>query len=319
LVVFQSFVFTQGIVAQSLGKKITIELKNQSLHEALQQIESASGFKMSYTINQVKDYGNITVEKSVLTISQILDKVLVNTRLTYLLKNQNILIIEKENIDDPSLFSNKIIVSGKIVDAGGYTLIGVTIKVKGRNDGTISDIDGNYSLLVNKDDALLFSYIGYLSKEISVNAQEEINIVLNEDVLSLDEVVVVNNGYQSLPKERSAGSFSTPDLSILQQRSTSNNLLDRLDGLIPGLVFNNGTNNEYYPVMLRGLTSINASFQPLYVVDGIPVDNFNNVNPNDVENISVLKDASAAAIYGVKAANGIILIETKSGGVDKKA
>ncbi|MCC8153930.1 MAG: SusC/RagA family TonB-linked outer membrane protein [Tannerellaceae bacterium] len=206
-----------------------------------------------------------------------------------------------------------------VKDKTGEPLIGVSIQVKGTTTGTITDFDGNYSLNVKSGDVLVFSYVGYVSQEITVTNQTVLNVELLEDSEMLDEVVVI--GYGAIRKSDVTGSISTAKGSDIT-KTQSFNALDGLKGKAAGvnIYSNTGQPGGEMRVVIRGISTINASAAPLYVVDGVVMTDFQLVNPNDIESIEVLKDASSAAIYGARGANGVILVTTKRGGnTGKKA
>ncbi len=208
-------------------------------------------------------------------------------------------------------------VAGMVVDGAGEPVIGANVVVKGTTNGTITDFDGNYSLEgVSANDILVVSYIGYLSQELPVGNQSSIKVTLREDTQTLDEVVVV--GYGTMRKSDVTGSIGVAkgdDLTKNQNFSA----LDNLRGKVSGVnIFSNSSQPGAYSnrVVIRGMATINASSNPLYVVDGVVMENFDLVNPNDIESMEVLKDASAAAIYGARGANGVIMVTTKRGNKD---
>ena len=208
-------------------------------------------------------------------------------------------------------------VTGVVVDATGEPVIGANVVVKGTTNGTITDFDGNYTIEgVSASDVLVFSYIGYLSQEITIGNQAAINVTLSEDSQALEEVVVV--GYGVMRKSDVTGSIGVAkgdDLTKNQNFSA----LDNLRGKVSGVnIFSNSSQPGAYSnrVVIRGMATINASTNPLYVVDGVVMENFDLVNPNDIESMEVLKDASAAAIYGARGANGVIMVTTKRGKKD---
>ena len=208
-------------------------------------------------------------------------------------------------------------VTGVVVDATGEPVIGANVVVKGTTNGTITDFDGNYTIEgVSASDVLVFSYIGYLSQEITVGNQAAINVTLSEDSQALEEVVVV--GYGVMRKSDVTGSIGVAKGDELTKNQNFS-ALDNLRGKVSGVnIFSNSSQPGAYSnrVVIRGMATINASSNPLYVVDGVVMENFDLVNPNDIETMEVLKDASAAAIYGARGANGVIMVTTKRGKKD---
>ncbi|MFS2365314.1 SusC/RagA family TonB-linked outer membrane protein [Parabacteroides distasonis] len=208
-------------------------------------------------------------------------------------------------------------VTGVVVDGTGEPVIGANVVVKGTTNGTITDFDGNYTIEgVPADGVLVISYIGYLSQEVPVGNQSMIKVTLKEDTQTLDEVVVV--GYGTMKKSDVTGSISTAKGDDLV-KNQSFSALDNLRGKVSGVnIFSNSSQPGAYSnrVVIRGIATINSSSNPLYVVDGVVMENFDLVNPNDIESMEVLKDASAAAIYGARGANGVIMVTTKRGKKD---
>ena len=206
-------------------------------------------------------------------------------------------------------------VSGTVTaEADGGALPGVNVLVKGSSTGTVTDIEGNYSINVpNEDDILVFSSIGYIAQEVPINGRSVIDIALAEDVQSLEEVVVVGYGVQR--KSEVTGSVGVVSGEELEVQPTFN-VLQSLRGKVPGVTIfgNSGSPTGSNRVIIRGIGTINASADPLYVVDGVVMDGIEAMNPNDIESVEVLKDASSTAIYGSRGANGVILITTKRGG-----
>ena len=229
------------------------------------------------------------------------------------------------------LFAQDISVSGNVKDERGDALIGVTIQVKGTTTGNITDVDGNYILSsVPTNAELVFSYMGYQTQTIAVKGQSVINVVMKEDMQALDEVVVVGFGTQK--KVNLTGAVASVGSEVLENKPVAN-VGQALQGVVPNLNVSatNGQPNASASFNVRGGTSIGwnddddkwevQTGSPLIIVDGIQVDAdyLNMMNPNDIENISVLKDASASAIYGARATYGVMLITTKTGKNDTKA
>lgn len=203
-------------------------------------------------------------------------------------------------------------ITGTVIDSNGEPVIGANVLVKGTGNGTITDTDGHYSLKTSTNTTLLFSFVGYDSKEVKVGSQSVINVTLVEDQHLLDEVVVV--GYGTMRKSDLTGSISTAKGDDII-KSQSFNALDGLKGKVAGVnIFSNtGQPGGEMRVVIRGLSTVNASASPLYVVDGVVMTDFQLLNPNDVESVEVLKDASSSAIYGARGANGVIMVTTKRG------
>ena len=213
-----------------------------------------------------------------------------------------------------SMMAQNITVSGVVTSkTDGEPLIGATVRVKGTNQGTATDIDGNYTLPnVAKNATLIFNYVGFAERSLPVGGQTTVNAALTETTSALDELVVV--GYGVAKKSDLTSSISTIKGGEINEM-VAGNAMDALQGRVPGVQVASGGGPGTTPkVMIRGVTSVNGS-NPLYVVDGVPLNtsNINFINNNDIESMEVLKDASASAIYGTRASNGVIIITTKKG------
>jgi TonB-linked SusC/RagA family outer membrane protein len=208
------------------------------------------------------------------------------------------------------VFQNKVNVTGNVQDEKGEALPGVNVTVKGTSIGTTTDVNGNYSLnLSEKQDVLVFSFIGYATQEVAVNDRAVLNVTLEEDVKSLDEVVVV--GYGTQKKKDITGSVAVVEMEALKS-IPAGSAAEALQGQASGVtVINSGVPGDASKVMVRGITSF-GNTQPLVLIDGVEAD-LNDISANDIQSIQVLKDAGAAAIYGVRGANGVIVVTTKKG------
>ena len=207
--------------------------------------------------------------------------------------------------------SNARTVSGTVVDETGEPMIGVSVLVTGTREGVATDFDGNFSLKVPAGATLSFSYVGYKPQTVKVGDQSTINVTMEPDANVLDEVVAI--GYGTIKKRDLTGAVSSVDNQTITITPTSNPL-DALQGRVAGLDVStsSGAPGSSPSVQLRGVRSITASGSPLYIIDGMPGDQ-NTINPNDIESIEVLKDASSTAVYGSSGANGVIIITTKKG------
>lgn len=208
-------------------------------------------------------------------------------------------------------------ISGNVTDKSGAAIPGVAVEVKNTTIGTVSDIEGNYSLPVVENDAVLvFSFLGYKDTEVDVGSRSVIDVVLIEDVQSLDEVIVI--AYGETQRRKFTGSLSTvnaSEISNIPQTSPLQMVQGRAAGVL--VEDNGGAPGSVGSILIRGVGSYNSNTEPLYVIDGIPTANFQAFNPGDIESISILKDASATSIYGSRASNGVVLITTKQGKAGK--
>ncbi|MBL7858165.1 MAG: SusC/RagA family TonB-linked outer membrane protein [Cyclobacteriaceae bacterium] len=313
--------------AQLLDKKVTLEVEDVSLEQALYKLQDASEVKIFFSLESLNTEGGnvVSLQAHEETLRKVLDQLLTPYNIKYRVdeKNSSIIILKKENskpiqstLSAPtrSIQINTLTnVTGKVTDATTQQpLAGVNIVVKGTTNGTTSDADGKYSVNANENDILVFSFIGYSVIEIKVDNQSVIDINLVEDVKSLNEVVVFSTGYAEETPERTTGSFSNVGKELLE-RNVGSDLASRLNGVTPSLLVDQRNGNQAF-FNIRGRSTIMANDQPLIVVDNFPYNgNINTINPNDIENITVLRDAAAASIWGVRAGNGVIVITTKKG------
>lgn len=211
-------------------------------------------------------------------------------------------------------FAQEKTVTGTITAASdGMAMPGVNVLIKGTSKGTATDFNGEYSISASESDVLIFSYLGYIQQEVLVGDKTTINVVLTEDTSALDEVVVI--GYGTQKKSDLTGSVSVVDTQEMAKQA-SNDVTQMMQGRVAGVsITTDGQPGAAPSVRIRGVATfgIGASAEPLYVVDGVPIDGIRDINPNDIESVQVLKDASAGAIYGNRAGNGVIIITTKSG------
>ena len=210
-----------------------------------------------------------------------------------------------------NLYAQEITTTGTVVDQNGEPLIGVTVSVMKGSNGTITDIDGNFSIKCNKGATLKFSYIGY-KDATQVAMGTKMNIVLTEDAQALDEVVVI--GYGTVKKRDLTGAISTVNAKTIEERQPTD-IFQALQGEVSGLQISNnsGAPGDTGTMLIRGASTMGSGVTPLYIVDGVAVDNISTINPADIESMEILKDAASAAIYGSRSAAGVIIISTKRG------
>lgn len=283
--------------------KINLSLKNVSLNEAINLIEDQTDFVFFYNNAEIDLTRKVNADISNGNIKEFLNEVLGNYN--YQIENKKIVLTPKETQQLKKI-------NGTITDASGVPIIGANVVVKGSTTGTVTDIDGNFSLEVSQGSSLEISYIGYLKKEIIVNDKNSYLVQLTEDSKALDEVVVV--GYGTEKKVNVIGSIAQIGSDRLENRSTpqlSNALTGQMSGVT--VIQRSGRPGDSSgQIRVRGVGSFGATPDALVLVDGLP-GSLNDINPEDVESISVLKDASTAAIYGARAANGVVLVTTKTG------
>lgn len=290
--------------------RINLSMKNSTVKEVLKGIESKSEFTFYYNDKVVDTDERVTIHAENKSISDILATILPNCE--FKVSNKNI-IITKKTVEHHVVQQRKT-VTGVVKDANGEIVIGANVSVKGTTNGTITDMDGKFTLDVPNNAILLVSYIGYISQEIPVKNATSINIQLKEDTQTLEEVVVV--GYGTQKKVNLTGAVETVSADVIEDRPIKS-VTDALQGTALGVTVSSasGKPGQFSSIKVRGDASLNQA-GALVLVDGLP-GNINRVNPQDIESISVLKDAASAAIYGSRAAEGVILITTKVGNTSK--
>lgn len=323
-------VVVMQVSARSMGQTVSVNVKNAPVSSVLKEIRHQTGYDFFYSKDLLKDAKMISLSCKNVAIEKVLDSCLSGLPITYEIKNNVVLFRKKEDIAAPVDYSiPPITLKGRITDSTGTPLKGATVRLKRTPNVIGTDGNGEFTLSgLKSGDVIVVSFVGYQTREIIVTGEPAnyLNIVLKAEINKLTEIAVVSNGYQTLPKERSAGAFGKPDMSLVYERSFSMNILQRLDGLVPGLVINNSPSASQNPILVRGLTTVGTEVlpgfgvygngtnrNPLYVVDGIPINDINTINPQDVADVTVLKDATAASIWGARAANGVIVINTKKG------
>jgi TonB-linked SusC/RagA family outer membrane protein len=316
------FITCLNLNAYSSAQIVTLDSKEVTLQKVFKEIYRQTGYQFFYEDALLDKAGKVNLSVKDKTIEETLSLVFNNLPLSYSIKNKTIVVspikkavsYEKKDENKEPILANPI--KGKITNAAGESMVGVNVLTSSSQKGAISDINGNYSLEVEAEDkVLIFSYIGYVTRSVNIDGQTNMDIILLEEPFVLQEVSIVATGYQRLSKERSAGSFSMIKNDDFNVKSNSMSVIDRLEGLVPGLSVNYGRNSEKF--LIRGLTSVNASKSPLIVVDGVPIFDGSTmtslVNPDDIESVTLLRDATAASIWGAAAANGVIVITTKKG------
>ena len=292
----------------------TIEYNNRTVKDVFSEIEKQSEYIFFYLDNSLDLNRKVSVKVKNQQINAILDQVFSGTKNTYYISDRQI-IVSKENDKTATTIQQQDnrSISGVVSDEFG-PIVGANVIVKGTTNGGITDLDGKFTINnVPNNATIQVSFIGYLTQEIKITNQTNLNIVLQEDAIGMEEVVVI--GYGSQRKSDLTGGITAVGSDKLQMVST-NNLLDKLSGQVSGLNITTGNARpgESPAIRLRGENSLSADNSPLVVLDGIPYNgSINDIDPNVIENISVLKDASAAAIYGSRGSNGVILIQTKKG------
>lgn len=294
--------FANTLFAQTT--KIDLSIKNGTLRQFIAAVEASTEY--TFMLDQTVDQSQpLSVEAKQVTLPVLLDKTFADKTIGYEVVGKQIIL----KVAPSSKKKTKV--TGVITDERGEPVIGANVILKGSPNGTVTDLDGRYSIETAQNDILQVSYIGYIPQDVRVENQVKIDVRLQEDNLKLDEVVVI--GYGTQKRSNLSGAISKVSSDVIESKPVAN-VLSALQGEIPGMVIQRSSGqpgNETFEMNVRGASSTNGGNSPLVLVDGVPGD-INLINPQDIESISVLKDASAS-IYGARAAGGVFLITTKRG------
>jgi TonB-linked SusC/RagA family outer membrane protein len=304
----------------SQSTKMNLKLKDVSLEEVIWSIKKVTEFNFFYNSEDIKGIDQLDLDCKDATAEEILIKCLEGTDLTYEIVNKAVIIKKAEKpaikVNDTPLEQQpqRKEIKGTVKDTQGLPLPGVSVVVKGTTTGTITDVNGEFDLSVPVDaKVLVFSFVGMKTIEVLAGNKTMLNIVLEEEMVGIEDVVVVGYGIQK--KETVTGAVSaikTTDLLQSPQANISNALVGRLPGLF-AVQRSGEPGKDQSTIRIRGIGTFAGTQDPLVMVDGIESTNYNNIDPNEIESISILKDASATAVYGVRGANGVLLITTKRG------
>ena len=318
-----------GFTVSAQSQKVSLDFKNERVEKVLASIKSQTGMSLVFSDQLVDVNRKVTMQLKDVTLKEALTRLLSGTDLTFEIRNNKIYFIEKKAVSRPG--SKKKRVTGVVKDVMGEPLIGANVVEKGRStNGVITDFNGKFTLEVDESASLVVSYIGYLAQDIPTKGKGDFHIILKEDTNTLDEVVVT--GYGDFKKATYTGSASvltTEKLEAIPVVSVG----QMIESNIPGISVVAGTSSQpgaKTTLRVRGVASMNASTEPLYVLDGVPIPSYDlsnftsmseaggmgfieTLNPADIESITVLKDAASASLYGAKGANGVVLITTKKG------
>ncbi|WP_073346371.1 TonB-dependent receptor [Bacteroides congonensis] len=324
LLLMQTSTFAQS------SAKITIQKKNISIIEALKEVERQSDYSVGFNDSQLKNKPVLNLDLRIATIENALAQILKGSGFTYQFKGKYIMIIQDNKPKDIPVRK----VTGKVVDESNEPLIGVNIKVAGSSEGAITDMDGNFTISVPQGGTLSFTYVGYTPQTVKITDKNAYEVILKSDTKQLSEVVVTALG---IKREQKALSYNVQQVKSDELTQIKDaNFVNSINGKVAGVTINSSSSGVggASKVVMRGTKSIEQSSNALYVIDGIPMFNFGgggstefgskgatesiaDINPEDIESISVLTGAAAAALYGSNAANGAIVVTTKKGKVGK--
>lgn len=296
---------------------VSLTGKSETIKTYLKQIENQTPYHFVYSNTALPVNSRLSIHVTDVSFALAMEAVLKNTGFNYSIKEQNLVVIYPANADNKS--KADIIVNGRVTDNIGEPLVGVSVYVVGKSTGTTTNANGEYSILVpTTTSTLAFSYLGFVKQQVTVGNRITINIVLEENNNALQDVTVT--GYTSYKRAESSIAASVVTSDKIAQ--VPNGSLDQiLQGRVPGMnvIASSGQPGASASVTIRGVGTINGTSAPLYVMDGIPIESnyFQTINPNDIETVTVLKDASAKALYGSRGSNGVIVITTKQGAPGK--
>ena len=309
LTVVLMLAFSIQASADGFGQqKISLKFKKTEIASILASIEKQTSYRFLYNndLAELKQKVNLSVEDA--DLKQVLDAIFMNTALSYEFMQNNLVVIKS---GEDGSYEVQAVITGKVTGDNNTPLSGVSVQVKGTNKGTVTNAEGVFSINVGDNDVLVFSYIGYETQEIAVAGKKEINAIMVLSNKQLDQVVVVGYGTQrKIDVTGSVAQVKGDDIS----KQASTNPISALQGKVAGVqITNSGAPGASPQIRIRGLGTVYGDPNPLYVVDGVWFNDISFLNPADIENISILKDASSESIYGIRAANGVVLITTKKG------
>jgi len=307
--------------ADSMAQKVTLSFENVKIEQIFTEITKQTNYRFLYPDEVAKQASKVSINVKNIDINEVLDKIIDHRVMAYKVIAQTVtinVIPQQKSIIKPSVVRQDIRITGTVVDAGGSPLQGASVSLKGKPGiGATTNDQGQFVLNVpTPNEALVVSYVGYMRQEIPLNGNTTIKIILLPDNSDLDEVVVV--GYGTVGRKDLTGSVSSVGNAEIKELAVT-----RLDQALLGKAAGvhvkpvSGEPGASPKIRIRGIGSISAGSDPLYVVDGFPTSNIDNLNPNDIESMDILKDASATAIYGSRGANGVVIINTRRGKTGK--
>ncbi|GGH30571.1 SusC/RagA family TonB-linked outer membrane protein [Sphingobacterium alkalisoli] len=321
---FLTFALSFSVLGDVLGQKVTVQVRQASFKSVVKEVQRQSGYSFIMKDELLRQAKAVTIHVSGQDVLEMLPMLFRNQPFGYQVNGKIISAMPlTETTVSPVVVSPVTVLEqqsptqGRVTNELGEPLVGASVRVRGQDKATLTDQNGRFLLNdVPRRAILEISYIGYTALEL--RATNDLGtIMLKGEAADLQEVVV-STGYQQLPRERATGSFAAVSNELLSRKPTMN-VLDRLEGLAGGLVFHRNSASGEPSLVVRGRSTIYGDDQPLVVVDGFPIEgSLNSINPNDVENITILRDAAAASIWGVRAANGVIVVSTRRGAFNER-
>ena len=319
--------FTSGLFASEVNSqmaRVNISVKNVNTRTVLNEIERQTDYLFIFSPEDINMERATSISAENQPVAQVLSSLFRETDISYAMEGYNIFLLKEDEINAGKTGltqlsqSDKITIRGLVIDESGEPVIGANVVEKGTTNGVTTDMEGSFILNIVQNSIVQISYIGYIPQEVAVRNQSNITIVLIEDTKVLDEIVII--GYGSVRKSDLTGSVSSISSDKVTQVKSVSNIAQTLQGQMSGVMANqrSGQPGEAINIIIRGANSISGGNDPLYVVDGMLLESLSSqLNPDDIQNIEILKDASATAIYGSRGANGVIMITTKRGSEGK--
>ena len=321
------FIALMQVSATATAQTVTLVENKSRLATVLEKMRKQTGYDFMYSTATLRGANPVTISVKNVPLERVLTAIFESQPLQFSIEDRSVVISRKPAGKITEIVTHQVL-HGIVYDEQNNPLPGASVRIEGDNHRAVTNNQGIYFI---KDPPasgnLLVSYIGYQTDTVTIANREEINIRLKQADLLMKEVVIVNTGYQKLNKERATGSFGKPDMKIFNERAGTTDIISRLEGLVAGVTVQPGFKgvlpNRYgtgstQQSIIRGKSTASLGTAPIYVVNGVQVENLSTINTDDVADISVLKDASAAAIWGARAANGVIVITTKTGRAGQK-
>lgn len=311
-------------VGAAKAQTVTLTEKNSRLSTVLEKIRKQTGYDFLYTTSMLKGASPVNISLKNAPLERALTSIFSNQPLQFSIKDKSVVISKRATLTYTVVHPT---LHGVIYDENNKALPGASVRIDGLEQPAVSDHIGVFFLKDPPSNGnLIVSYLGFETDTLAIAGRQEINVHLKMANFNMKEVVIVNTGYQKLNKERATGSFGKPDMKIFNDRAGTTDIVGRMEGLVAGMTvkptfmvqnsrYGTGQSQES---IIRGQSTVQLGYNPIYVVNGVQVENLSMLNTDDVADISVLKDASAAAIWGARAANGVIVVTTKGGRAGEK-
>lgn len=310
------FLITGIFSSNANAQNITLKTSQTTLRSVLNKIEQQSGYDFWYNKGTINEFEKISTDFKDQSLNEVLKYILLPRKISFEIVDKTIFLKPTIIKDQDKSNKSKIDLEGVVIDREGKPIPNATIKIKNTDVITIADDSGRFKITsLGNEGILIVSSLGFALTETSFSSDKRsLKIVLEAEQNTLEDVQIVSTGYQNLPKERATGSFVLVDSNTINRRVGAN-ILDRLDGIASGVIFNKNQGGGITSnISVRGRSTLFANPSPLIVLDNFPYEgSLDNINPNDIESISILKDAAAASIWGVKAGNGVIVLTSKKG------